>query len=146
MSDFLVTFFVDNRAFSQLLSDVLKNKHQALFNETLGLPSDFIIPFSQEEKRGSVIYTIKANLCGDYDITLNGQPCSSCVIHSGDYFSFTHKDKRKAVKALLIATSKFRRVIRNIKCQKIPIFLLVELPSTTFPMTLQILFQEKSMP
>ena len=34
MSDFLVTFFVDNRAFSQLLSDVLKNKHQALFNET----------------------------------------------------------------------------------------------------------------
>lgn len=82
MSDFLVTFFVDNRAFSQLLSDVLKNKHQALFNETLGLPSDFIIPFSQEENRGSVIYTIKANLCGDYDITLNGQPCSSCVIHS----------------------------------------------------------------
>lgn len=81
MSDFLVTFFVDNRAFSQLLSDVLKNKHQALFNETLGLPSDFIIPFSQEENRGSVIYTIKANLCGDYDITLNGQPCSSCVIH-----------------------------------------------------------------
>lgn len=72
MSDFLVTFFVDNRAFSQLLSDVLKNKHQALFNETLGLPSDFIIPFSQEEKRGSVIYTIKANLCGDYDITLMG--------------------------------------------------------------------------
>ena len=104
MSDFLVTFFVDNRAFSQLLSDVLKNKHQALFNETLGLPSDFIIPFSHNEKRGSVIYTIKANLCGDYDITLNGQPCSSCVIHSGDYFSFTHKDKRKAVKALLIAT------------------------------------------
>lgn len=87
MSDFLVTFFVDNRAFSQLLSDVLKNKHQAVFNETLGLPSDFIIPFSQEENRGSVIYTIKANLCGDYDITLNGQPCSSCVIHIGTIYN-----------------------------------------------------------
>lgn len=146
MSDFLVTFFVDNRAFSQLLSDVLKNKHQAVFNETLGLPSDFIIPFSQEENRGSVIYTIKANLCGDYDITLNGQPCSSCVIHSGDYFSFTHKDKRKAVKALLIATSEIQAGYKKYQVSKIPIFLLVELPSMTFPMTLQILFQEKSMP
>lgn len=118
MSDFLVTFFVDNRAFSQLLSDVLKNKHQALFNETLGLPSDFIIPFSQEENRGSVIYTIKANLCGDYDITLNGQPCSSCVIHSGDYFSFTHKDKRKAVKALLIATSEIQAGYKKYQVSK----------------------------
>lgn len=118
MSDFLVTFFVDNRAFSQLLSDVLKNKHQALFNETVGLPSDFIIPFSQEENRGSVIYTIKANLCGDYDITLNGQPCSSCVIHSGDYFSFTHKDKRKAVKALLIATSEIQAGYKKYQVSK----------------------------
>lgn len=118
MSDFLVTFFVDNRAFSQLLSDVLKNKHQAVFNETLGLPSDFIIPFSQEENRGSVIYTIKANLCGDYDITLNGQPCSSCVIHSGDYFSFTHKDKRKAVKALLIATSEIQAGYKKYQVSK----------------------------
>lgn len=118
MSDFLVTFFVDNRAFSQLLSDVLKNKHQAVFNETLGLPSDFIIPFSQEENRGSVIYTIKANLCGDYDITLNGQPCSSCVIRSGDYFSFTHKDKRKAVKALLIATSEIQAGYKKYQVSK----------------------------
>ena len=49
MSDFLVTFFVGDRAISRMLSDVLKNRNNPLFLETLGLPSDFAIPFSQEE-------------------------------------------------------------------------------------------------
>ena len=49
MTDFLVTFFVEDRAASGMLSDVLKNRDNRLFLETLGLPSDFVLPFSQEE-------------------------------------------------------------------------------------------------
>ena len=59
VSDFLVTFFVEDRAISRMLSDVLKNRNNRLFLETLGLPSDFFIPFSQEEGDTSVIYTLK---------------------------------------------------------------------------------------
>ena len=59
MLDFLVTFFVEDRAISRMLSDVLKNRTNRLFLETLGLPSDFAIPFSQEEEKASVIYTLK---------------------------------------------------------------------------------------
>lgn len=43
MLDFLVTFFVEDRAISRMLSDVLKNRTNRLFLETLGLPSDFAI-------------------------------------------------------------------------------------------------------
>ena len=59
MLDFLVTFFVEDRAISRMLSDVLKNRNDHLFLETLGLPFDFAIPFSQEEEDASVIYTLK---------------------------------------------------------------------------------------
>ena len=46
MLDFLVTFFVEDRAISRMLSDVLKNRNDHLFLETLGLPFDFAIPLS----------------------------------------------------------------------------------------------------
>lgn len=39
MLDFLVTFFAEDRAISRMLSDVLKNRTNRLFLETLGLPS-----------------------------------------------------------------------------------------------------------
>lgn len=91
MSDFLVTFFVGDRAISRMLSDVLKNRNNPLFLETLGLPSDFAIPFSQEEGETSVIYTLKQGLCDKYEITLNGQPCSKNEIHSGDYYAFKNR-------------------------------------------------------
>lgn len=104
-SDFLVTFFVDDRAASQMLSDVLKNRDNHLFLETLGLPSDFVLPFSQEAGKTSVIYMVRQGFDNKYEITLNGRPCNDYVIHSGDYFVFTDKISSKAVKALLIAAS-----------------------------------------
>lgn len=88
MLDFLVTFFVEDRAISRMLSDVLKNRTNRLFLETLGLPSDFAIPFSQEEEKASVIYTLKQSFDDKYEVTLNGHPCNDHVIHSGDYFAF----------------------------------------------------------
>ena len=47
-TDFIVTFFVDDKAISRTMSDVLKNKNNTLYRETLGLPADFTIPFSQD--------------------------------------------------------------------------------------------------
>lgn len=62
MLDFLVTFFVEDRAISRMLSDVLKNRTNRLFLETLGLPSDFAIPFSQEEEKSIRYLHLKTKL------------------------------------------------------------------------------------
>lgn len=105
MSDFLVTFFVENRAASRMLSDVLKNRDNRLFLETIGLPSDFVLPFSQEERETSVIYTLKQGFDNKYEVTLNGQPCNDHEIQSGDYLAFSNKVNSKIVKTLFIATS-----------------------------------------
>lgn len=105
MSDYLVTFFVEDRAASRMLSDVLKNKENRLFLDTLGLPSDFTIPFTQEERESSVIYTLKQGFDIKYEVTLNGHPCNDHKIHSGDYFAFTNRANGKTVKTLFIATS-----------------------------------------
>ena len=105
MSDFLVTFFVEDRAISRILSDVLKNRNNRMFLENLGLPSDFAIPFYQEDGDTSVIYTLKRSFNEKYEVTLNGHPCNDHTIHSGDYFAFKNKSNSKVVKTLFIATS-----------------------------------------
>lgn len=118
MSDFLVTFFVENRANSRMLSDVLKNRNNRLCLETLGLPSDFTIPFSQEEGDTSVIYTLKQGFNNKYEVTLNGHPCNDHVIHSGDYFVFKNKDNNRVVKTLFIATSDVQVGYKKYKLSK----------------------------
>lgn len=105
MSDFLVTFFVEDQAVSHMLSDVLKNRNNHLFLETSGLSTDFMTLFSQEEGEASVIYTLKQGFDNKYEITLNGQPCSDHVIYSGDYFVFKSRSSEKIIKALFIAAS-----------------------------------------
>ena len=62
MQDFLVTFFVENRMVSRMLSEVLKNRNDRLFLETLGLPADVVIPFSQDNDVTSVVYMLKQRL------------------------------------------------------------------------------------
>ncbi len=118
MSDFLVTFFVEDRAISRMLSDVLKNRNNRLFLETLGLPSDFAIPFSQEEGDTSVIYTLKQGFDNKYEVTINGHPCNDHVIHSGDYFVFKNKGDNKVVKTLFIATSDIQVGYKKYKLSK----------------------------
>lgn len=118
MSDFLVTFFVEDKAISRMLSDVLKNRNNTLFLETLGLPSDFTIPFSQEEGDTSVIYTLKQGFDDKYEITLNGHPCIDHAIHSGDYFAFKNKSNGKTVKTLFIATSDIQAGYKKYKLSK----------------------------
>ena len=117
-SDFLVTFFVEDRAASRMLSDVLKNRDNCLFLETLGLPSDFVFPFSQEERETSVIYALKQDFDHKYEVMLNGHPCNDYVIHSGDYFAFTNKSNSKTVRALFIATSDIQVGYKKYKLSK----------------------------
>ena len=62
MADFLVTFFIKERKYSRMMSEVVKNRHNALYREALCLPSDFNIPFFQEEKGNTVLYTMKQNV------------------------------------------------------------------------------------
>ena len=45
--DYLVTFFVENRMFTKLLSELIKNKTNQYYIQTLGLPVKFSIPFFQ---------------------------------------------------------------------------------------------------
>ena len=52
--DYLVTFFVENRMFTKLLSELIKNKTNQYYIQTLGLPVKFSIPFFQEEINGQV--------------------------------------------------------------------------------------------
>lgn len=108
MLDFLVTFFVEDRIHSRMLSDVVKNRENRLFLETLGLPSDFVLPFFQEQGEPSVNYILKQGCDHPYEVTLNGSPCGDHEIHSGDYFSFTDRVNRKTVRTLFIAASEIR--------------------------------------
>lgn len=116
MSDFLVTFFIEDRAVSRMLSDVLRNKNNRLFLETIGLPSDFTIPFSQEDRDTSIIYTLKQTFDDKYEVTLNGHPCNDHIIHSGDYFVF--KSNNKTIKILFIATSDIQVGYKKYKLSK----------------------------
>ena len=40
MADFQVTFFIGNTAVTRMLSDVVKNRDNQLFAETIGLPEE----------------------------------------------------------------------------------------------------------
>ena len=62
MLDFLVTFFVEDRAISRMLSDVLKNRTNRLFLETLGLPSDFAIHFFSGRRKSIRYLHLKTKL------------------------------------------------------------------------------------
>ena len=118
MSDFLVTFFFEDRAVSRILSDILKNRNNRLFLETLGFPSDFTIPFSQEEGDRSAVYILKQGFDNKYEVMINGHPCNDHVIQSGDYFVFKNKGDNKVVKTLFIATSDIQVGYKKYKLSK----------------------------
>lgn len=103
--DFVVSFFVEDRMVSRLLSDVLKNKYDPLFVEELDLPSDFVIPFYREEQGENIVYLINSAFNNRYDVSRNGVAYHAEIIRSGDYFVFSNSDGGRIVKILLIATS-----------------------------------------
>lgn len=74
MSDFLVTFFVGDRAISKMLSDILRNRTNPLFLEALELPPDFTLPFFQEGSETSVVFLVKQGFNLSYEVFVNGEP------------------------------------------------------------------------
>lgn len=115
-TEFLVTFFVENKANRYVLSEVLKNRNDPLFFEALNFPPDFMLPFFREEKDRTVNYVFKQSANSRFEATLNGRPCTgSSIIHSGDYFSFKNRSNGKTVKALFIATSDIRVAYKKYK-------------------------------
>lgn len=105
MSDFLVTFFVGDRAISKMLSDILRNRTNPLFLEALELPPDFTLHFFQEGSETSVVFLVKQGFNLSYEVFVNGEPCGDRIIQSGDYFVFKNLTSNENVKAIFIATS-----------------------------------------
>lgn len=103
--NFVVTFFTEDHMVSRMLSDVLKNRHNRLFLEELGLPPDFAIPFFREETGNRTIYTIRQETNNGYGATLNDCPYTNRAIRSGDCFVFRNRSSSRMVKTLLIDTS-----------------------------------------
>jgi len=120
MADFLVTFFIGNRAITRMLSDVVKNRDSYLFSETIGFPEGFVIPFFQEEKDGTVIYTLKQGYTGKFEPAIKEHPCGDHIIQSGDYITFKFKDEKGdiVVKALFVSTSDIELGYKKFKVEK----------------------------
>lgn len=118
ISDFLITFFFEERAISRMLSETLKNRDNRLFFEETGLPLDFTIPFMQEEVDENMVYTCRQEFNNKYEILINGQHDTNHIIHSGDYFVFKNKSNEKIIKVLFIANSDIRIGYKKYKLSK----------------------------
>lgn len=118
MSDFLVTFFVENRVISRMLSEVVKNRNNNLFLESLKLPKYFEFPFFKEEMGQAVTYVFKQNEISKYETIVNGELCSSCVIQNGDYFTMQCKESGKVIKILFVDSSHIQIGYKKVKIEK----------------------------
>lgn len=117
--DFVVTFFLDNRMVSRLLSDILKNRDNPLFLEAMGLPRDFRIPFSRMERGDGVVYTVKQDPASPYEVLLQASVCREHEIRSGDYFTLRHSlDQSIVAKILILATSDIETAYRKYSLPK----------------------------
>ena len=54
VSEFLVTFFIEDQIVSRLLNEVIKNRDDILYKNNIGLPNDFEIPFFKKTVRTEV--------------------------------------------------------------------------------------------
>lgn len=104
MVDFKATFFVENRAFSRMLSEIVKNQANRDFLEELGLPGINSMPFFIEEEEGSTVYKIKANIPQNIRVKVNGNNVQNHTIVNGDYITIQTNDTY--LKILLINTEK----------------------------------------
>lgn len=105
--DFLTTFFLENRAVTRMLSEILKDQDNMLSKELSELPDDFVFPFFKREGV-SAGYVIRQELNYNYTAVLNGQPCDEHVIQNGDYFVFKNKRDNKSIRVLFVAAEAIR--------------------------------------
>lgn len=103
MVDYKATIFVENRAFSRMLSEIVKNQTEYDFLETIGLPDGVSLPFFTEEENGSIIYKVKVDPAQNIRVTVNGDQVQNQVVSNGDYITIQTNDT--TLKVLLVRTT-----------------------------------------
>lgn len=118
VSEFLVTFFIEDQIVSRLLNEVIKNRDDILYKNNIGLPNDFEIPFFQEDSENGSVYTLQRNMNSRYEVMLNNQPIEHHVINSGDYLVFKNRSNNTSIKMLFIKTSEIKAAYKKYKLSK----------------------------
>ena len=120
-TDFLVTFFVGDRAATKKLSDVVKNKDNKLFRDSLRLPKGFILPFFAEKESANdkpqMRYFIRPILSSSFTPYIDEQLCDSRTIENGDYIIFKNEKGEIAFRLLFIATANIKLGYKKVSIQ-----------------------------
>lgn len=118
--DFLVTFFIEEHIITRLLSDIIKNRGNSLFESSLGIPNAFTLIFFQEESNGFPVYVLKQQKDSKYEASLFDKPFDNHIIVSGDYITFKNIDDimGKTIKVLFIAASDIQAGYKKLKINK----------------------------
>ncbi|MDR2753181.1 MAG: type VII secretion protein EssC [Oscillospiraceae bacterium] len=110
-TDFLATFFIENRAITKKLSDVIKNRENSLFRSALGLSNDFVLPFLSEESANdtpSITYSLRSTLNSDFTAYINDEAQNHHVIASGDYVVFKNQNGDTYIRVLFLGTNEIK--------------------------------------
>lgn len=118
VSEFLVTFFIEDQIVSRLLNEVIKNRDDILYKNNIGLQNDFEIPFFQEDGENGNVYTLQRNMNSRYEVMLNNQSIEHHVINSGDYLVFKNRSNNTSIKMLFIRTSEIKAAYKKYKLPK----------------------------
>lgn len=105
MIDYNATIFVENRVFTRMFSEIVKNQNEQDFFETIGLPEDFYLPFFSEDENGSVVYRIKVDPLSNMKVTVNGDHnlVKDHEISTGDYITIHARDR--IIRVLVVRTT-----------------------------------------
>jgi S-DNA-T family DNA segregation ATPase FtsK/SpoIIIE len=106
--DFLATFFVGSHIVVRKLSDVVANRENPLFRQTLELPEGFELPFFIEEDASSNVRVVRYNLRaapGVYKPFVGEEQAAERCIGHGDYLAFKNASGEIAIRVLFVQTS-----------------------------------------
>lgn len=105
MIDYNATIFVENRAFTKMLSEIVKDQNEQSFLELIGLPEGVYLPFFTENENDSVGYRIKVDPSFNMKVTVNGDPnpIKNHKISNGDYITILERDR--IIKILVVRTA-----------------------------------------
>ena len=118
VKDFLVFFFVGSRMSSQLLSKVVENRRNPLFREALGLPSEFVLPFFQEETESATTYILRQDVQDVYLAEIDHMICQEHKLQHGDYILFKDQHGEVRVKTLFIGRSELSLAYKKYRILK----------------------------
>ena len=110
-TDFLITFFIENRVITKKLSDVIKNRENGLFRSTLGLSDDFVLPFFSEEgidDAPSITYSLRSTINSEFTAHINEETQNNHVIKNGDYVVFKNRNGDTYIRVLFVSTNEIK--------------------------------------